>query len=162
MLLEKGFTFKSYKDVNPDDSEPSLMCKVEGTIDDTIFRAVAKIGFNYLSYWQGREFVLHDDFNSIRRYIRDGVRPQYLLLKIRQESILRDEPLEGKRRSGHMVTVDWAADKRSIVGQVSLFNWVTYSISLARDFSGEHRVIRKGHFFDPYNQQILELNVRPH
>ncbi len=160
-LIEKGFTFKAHKDVDPDHSEHDWLCKVEGTIDDTILRAVAKIGFNYFSYWQGREFMLKGDFDPTRRFIRYGVKPQYALIKIRQEPILGDEPVEGKRRSGHLITVDWADDKRSVVAQVSLFNWLTYSICLARNFSGERRVIRKGHFFDPYNQQILELGVRP-
>ena len=161
VLIEKGFTFKAHKDVDPDHSEHDWLCKVEGTIDDTILRAVAKIGFNYLSHWQGCEFMLEGDFDPARRFIRYGVKPQYALIKIRQESILGDEPVEGKRRLGHLITVDWAADKRSVVAQVSIFNWLTYSICLARDFSGERRVIRKGHFFNPYNQQILELGVKP-
>ena len=160
-LSEKGFTFKPYKDVDPDHSEHDWLCKVEGTIDDTIFRTIAKIGFNYLSYWQIREFMLESAFDRTRHFIRCGVDPEYPLIKIRQGAILGDEPVEGKRRSGHLITVDWAADKRSVVAQVSLFNWLTYSICLARDVSGERRVIRKGHFFDPHNQQILELSVKP-
>jgi hypothetical protein len=161
VLLEKGFIFKAHKDVNPDDSESSLLCKIEGVIDESIIRAVAKIAFNYLAYWQGPQFMLEADFNPTREFIRYGVNPQYPLIKIRQESILGDEPLSGKRRSGHLLTVDWAADKRSIVAQVSLLNWLTYSVCLARDFLGEHRVIQRGHFFDPYNQQILQLGAKP-
>lgn len=161
VLLEKGFTFKTHKDVNPYDSEPSLLCKIEGVIDESIIRAVAKIAFNYLAYWQGPKFMLEADFNPTRQFIRYGVKPQYPLIKIRQESILGDEPLSGKRRSGHLLTVDWAADKRSIVAQVSLLNWLTYSVCLARDFLGEHRAIQRGHFFDPYNQRILQLGARP-
>ena len=160
VLLEKGFTFKAHKDVNPDDSEPSLLCKIEGVIDESIIRAVAKIAFNYLAYWQGPQFMLEADFNLTRRFIRYGVKPQYPLIKIRQESILGDEPLSGKTRSGHLLTVDWASDKRSIVAQVSLLNWMTYSVSLARNFSGEHRVIQRGHFCDSYNQQIVQLGAR--
>jgi hypothetical protein len=160
VLSEKGFTFRPYKDFDPDHSERDWLCKAEGTIDDIILRAVAKIGFNYLCFWQGREFM-ERDFDPTRRFIRYGVKPQYPLIKIRHEPILGDEPVEGKRRSGHLITVDWAADQRSVVAQVSLFNWLTYAVCLARDFSGERRVIRKGHFFDPYSQQILELGVKP-
>jgi HNH endonuclease len=161
VLLRKGFTFKAHKDVNPDESEPSLLCKIEGVIDESIIRAVAKIAFNYLAYWQGPEFMLEADFNPTREFIRYGVKSQYPLIKIRQESILCDESVSGKRRSGHLLTVDWAADKRSIVAQVSLLNWLTYSVSLARDFSGKHRAIQRGHFFDPYNQRILQLGAKP-
>ena len=161
VLLEKGVTFKAHKDVNPDGSEPSLLCKIEGVIDESIIRAVAKIAFNYLAYWQGPQFMLEADFNPTREFIRYGVKPQYPLIKIRQEPILRDEPLSGKRRLGHLLTVDWAADKRSIVAQVSLLNWLTYSVCLARDFLGEHRAIQRGHFLDPYNQRILQLGAKP-
>lgn len=161
VLLGKGFTFKAHKDVNPHESEPSLLCKIEGVIDESIIRAVAKITFNYLAYWQGPEFMLEADFNPTREFIRYGVKSQYPLIKIRQESILCDEPVSGNRRSGHLLTVDWAADKRSIVAQVSLLNWLTYSVSLARDFSGKQRAIQRGHFFDPYNQRILQLGARP-
>ena len=160
-LSEKGFTFKPYKDVDPDHSEHDRLCKVEGTIDDTILRAVAKIGFSYLTYWQSSKFICISDFDPIRHFIRYGVKPEYPLIKIRQEAILGDEPVEGKRRSGHLITVDWATDQRSVVAQVSLFNWLTYSVCLARDFSGERRVIRKGHFFDPHNQQVFELGAKP-
>jgi hypothetical protein len=161
VLLRKGFTFKAHKVANPDDSEASLLCTLEGTIEDTISRAVAKISFNYLAYWQGREFMLGADFNPIRCYVRYGAKPQYSLIQIRQEPILGDEPLYGKRRSGHLLTVGWTSDKRSIIGQVSLFNWLTYSVCLARDCIGEHRAIQKGHFFDPYNQQISQLGAKP-
>ena len=160
MLLEKGITFNAHKDMNPDNPESSLLCKIEGVIDSSITRAVAKIAFNYLTYWQGSQFVLEADFNSTREFIRYGAEPLYPLIKIRQESILSDEPISGKRRSGHLLTVDWAADKRSIVAQVSLLNWLTYSVCLARNFLGEHRDIQKGHFFDPYNQQILQLGTK--
>lgn len=158
-LSEKGFTFKPYQVVDPEHLDHDWLCKVEGTIDDTILRAVAKICFNYLSYWQGPEFMLDAGFDVMRRYIRYGGESQYPFIKIRQKPILADESVAGKRRSGHLITVDWAADKQSVVAQISLFNSLTYSICLARGFSGEHRVIRKGHFFDPHNQQIFELGV---
>ena len=62
-------------------------------IDESIVRAVAKIAFNYLAYWQGSEFMLEPDFNRTREFIRYGVKPQYPLIKIRQEAILYDEPV---------------------------------------------------------------------
>lgn len=122
VLFGKGFTFNAEKDVNPDEPEPSLLCKIEGVIDESIIRALAKIAFNFLAYWQGLEFMLEADFNPTREFIRYGVKSQYSLIDIRHESILCDEPVSGKRRSGHLLTVDWAADKRSVVTQISLLN----------------------------------------
>ena len=71
-----------------------------------------------------------------------------------------DEPVEGMRRLGHIVTVNWAAERISIISQVSLFNWASYRVSLARNFSGERRNIRRGHFFNVNNREILDLETR--
>ncbi len=160
LLQEKDIDFKFTRETPQPNHTANWLLKLEGRIDDIILRAVAKIGFNYLAYWQGRHFVLHEGFNPTRNFIRYGKKTSFPLVRIRQESILSNEPIEGKRRSGHLITVDWAADKISIVAQVSLMNWLTYNICLARQFSGEHRVIRRGHFFDPHAQAILELSVR--
>jgi hypothetical protein len=144
-----------------DDNEVhTIECELEVTIDKTILRAMAKIGFNYLTYWQ-KDFVLHEDFNPIRKFILAGELAPYPLVRIDQNSVLGDEPIQGKRRSGHLVTVDWAADGTSILAQVSLMNHLKYVISLARDFRGEHRDIRKGHFFNFHSKTISPLTTDP-
>ncbi len=136
-----------------------LKCKVKGSIDDRIMRGVAKIAFNYLAFWQEGEFVLHKDFDIIRKFILNGEKPDYPLVRIIDKPILGDEPVVGKRRLGHMITTNWAADGVSIISQVSLFNWMTYNICLAREFSGERRDIKKGNFFDFNSNNILELST---
>ena len=124
-----------------------------------MMRAVAKIGFNYLAYWQGADFVLHKDFDVIRKFILSGDKTDFPLVRIEQNSVLRDEPIEGKRRTGHIVTIGWANDGVSIIAQVSLMNWVKYVICLARSFSGEQRDIKKGHFFNFPYKSIIPLTT---
>ena len=161
ILLQRDIEFRPRGEVEPSPgSEQDFLCEVEATIDITIFRAIAKIGFNYLSYWEGIDFVLHDDFAPTRRFIRHGERFAYPLVRVDDNPILEDEPVVGKRRLGHIISVNWAADKVSIVSQVSLFNWATYVVSLARGFSGERRNIRRGHFFNTHSREILELGAR--
>ncbi|NTU49374.1 MAG: HNH endonuclease [Desulfobulbaceae bacterium] len=138
----------------------TIECELEATIDQTILRAMAKIGFNYFTYWQ-KDFVLHEDFNPIRKFILSGELAQYPLIRIDQSSVLKDEPIQGKRRSGHLITVDWAADGTSILAQVSLMNHLKYVISIARNFRGEHRDIRKGHFFNFHSKTISPLTTNP-
>ncbi len=161
ILMDKGITVKDcgQPDFPPDDRIVDVLCEVEGSIDQTIMRAVAKIGFNYLTYWQGAAFVLHKDFNIIRKFILTGEKTDYPLIKIDQNSILGDEPIEGRRRSGHIVTTNWACDGVSIIAQVSLMNWMKYTVCLARNFSGEHRDIKIGHFFNFPGQSILSLTT---
>jgi hypothetical protein len=161
MLAERGIEFKHRGEVVPPEKSRSILCEVEGTIDRQIFRAIAKIAFNYLLYWAGPHFLLEQSFNPVRRYIRYGESPGYALVAVRENAILADEPLVGERRLGHLITSNWAENRNSIVGQVSLFNWVTYCVSLLRDYSGERRVVKRGHFFDVSNRRILELETRP-
>jgi len=101
--------------------------------------------------------LLNRSFDSTRKYIRYGTNVDYPMVRVNNFSILGDEPIEGKRRLGHIITINWAADKKSIVAQVSFFNGKKYIISLARNFSGELRDIRRGHFFNVANQEIHDL-----
>lgn len=160
VLREKNIQFKHGGEIILPSTPQKLLCDVEGEIDRCIFRAIAKISFNYLAYWQSSDFVYQSDFNNVRRFIRYGEKPVYPLVAVAQKPILADEPTEGKRRLGHLVTLNWAIDQVSIVSQVSLFNWVTYIVCLSRNYSGERRDIRKGHFFNTKSKKIHELEAR--
>ena len=145
LLKQKGITLHYGGLVDaPDKPEGKVPHEVEYTIDDTVLRTVSKITFNYLAFWQGADFVFHHDFNTIRKYIRYGQKPDYPLVLPSNDPILGDEPIEGKRRVGHIVTVNWALDGISIISQVALFNDIKYKVSLARNFSGEQINIKKG------------------
>src|SRR4030042_4645956 len=159
-LNEKGIPFKMTEELDyPLQKGQQWKCKVEASIDDRIMRGVAKIAFNYLAFWQGSEFVLHKDFDIIRKFILNGEKPDYPLVRIIDKPILGDEPIIGKRRLGHLITTNWAKDETSIIAQVSLFNWMTYNICLAREFSGIHKDIKGGNFFDFNSHNILELST---
>jgi hypothetical protein len=158
-LAEKGITFQYGGEIVSPQRSHSTLCELKGTIDQKIFRAVAKIAFNYLAYWQGPELLHEPSFDTARRYIRYGKQPGYSMVDVREDAILADEPVVGQRRLGHLITTNWAQDRVSIMAQVALFNWVTYRISLAREHPGERRDIRRGHFFDVANDEILELGA---
>ncbi len=159
-LAQKEIEFQSRGELVPPDDSESLLCDVEGTIDQIIFRAVAKIALNYLTYWQGPEFIHESYFDPVRRYIRFSERPRFPLVMVTEQPVLADEPVVGRRRLGHLLTVNWAADGRSIVSQVSLFNWVTYCVSLAKDYPEAARDITKGNFFNVSSGEILDLEAR--
>ena len=158
-LSEKGFSLNPGEEYLPPNGLRNLLCEIKGTIDRKLFRAIAKIGFNYLTYWQSSDFMHQEVFDTIRRYIRYGETTSYPLVQVLEKPILADEN-DRKRRLGHLVTVNWAGDNVSIVSQVSLFNWITYSISLSRGYSEERRNIKKGHFFKTNSKEILELETR--
>ena len=156
-LADKGISFRHDGAVVPTNESASWLCEVQGTIDHTILRGAAKIAFNYLTYWEGGDFVRQAAFDQIRSFVRDGRLAPYPLVKIGQQPILADEVT--RRRVGHLVTVAWAADGVSIVAQVSLLNLFTYSVCLVRNYEGERRKITRGHFFNMADGEILELGV---
>lgn len=156
-LAEKGISFQYEGEVVSASGSQSLLAETQATIDHTIFRATAKIAFNYLAYWEGGEFVRQLPFDWIRNFVRYGVQAPYPLVKVSQPPILADEGI--RRRVGHLVTLAWATDRVSIVAQVSLLNLFKYSICLARNYEGERRGVVRGHFFNTYNGEILELGT---
>ena len=157
-LAEKGIPLRYEGDVVPENEYESLLCEVKGTIDYAIFRATAKIAFNYLTYWMGGDFVRQVPFDEVRNFIRHGTVAPYPLVKVGQQPILADEG--AKRRMGHLVTVNWAGDGVSIIAQVSLLNLFTYSICLARNYGDERMNIVRGHFFNIYDGNILALGTK--
>jgi hypothetical protein len=155
-LAEKNISFNPEGEFCPSGDNTDLGCEVTGQIDQIIFRSLAKIAFNYLTYWAGPDFVIGNPFDPIRRYIRFGEKASYPFVVIIEKAILGDEPIVGKRRVGHLITLDWSKNKLSIVSQVSLFNLMTYSVLLAKDYSGNDFVYREGSFFN-----IVDNNIYP-
>ncbi len=158
-LNEKDIFFKLGGEIVPPDKSDGLLCDMEGEIDSIIFRAISKIGFNYLAFQQDSEFMCQDSFDTMRRFIRYGEKTTYPLVRVLERPILSDEDSR-RRRLGHLITVNWAGNGISIVSQVALFNWITYSISLARGYAGERKDIKKGNFFNTVNQEIYDLETR--
>lgn len=161
VLKEKGIPFNLGGPLAPGEIRDSILCQVEGTIDHVIFRSIAKIAFNYLARWEGADFVQHPAFDRARRYIRWQHAPGYKLIQVDELAVLADEPVEGTRRLGHLVTVNWAEDGVSVLAQVSLMNWMTYRVALAPDFTGPPPELTRGHFFNVGGLDIHELGTRP-
>lgn len=144
----------------PDKKSEKLLVEYEASVDSIIRRAIAKIAFNYLAYWQGADFVLQDIFNPIRFYIRNGERENIPFVIIRDESILKDEPSEGFRRLIHIVTLNWAQSGDSIISQVSLLNVLSYTVQLARNYPSPRPNLRRGHYFNLSDHKIYKLTAR--
>jgi hypothetical protein len=160
MLADRGIPFRVTENHSLIDGPDSILCEFEGTIDHVIRRAIAKISFNYLAYWQNPGFMQRREFDMVRRYIRYGEMPDYQMMAIDEVAILRGEPVEGLRALGHIVTTAWTFAP-SVLAEVSLFNWLTYRISLTKEFDGPRQEIRRGHIFDVANRKIHELGSAP-
>jgi hypothetical protein len=130
--------------------------EIDAKIDRTIHRGLSKIAFNYLSYIAGNFFVLSDDFNDIRNFIRfdRGNSKDFMIPNILP--ILHDDKFFNiKTAEGHLITIGWRGLK--IFSKLSLFNEVTWGIKLCDNFRGIWRPIKKGHFFDIRSKKVSEL-----
>jgi len=161
-IKEMGLKTKVKKYDIEDNSKPvkGQLIKVlfESTVDNIIFRSVAKISFNYLAKAAGKEFVLSSCFDEIREYIRYGKEIKSNLVRIIQEPILETDTLYFKQTDGHLIVVNWGDDYNlSIIGYVSLFNRLTYQIILCNFFRGIVRKIASGHHFDIHSKKISKL-----
>jgi hypothetical protein len=133
-----------------------IAVEVTFTINKGIRRCMAKYALNYLAFVCGSAFALGSDFDVIRNFVRYGDMPDYDLVIEQFDPILRDDSPQRRQTSGHLLTVSWAASGVDLVGQVSLFNSVTYAVSLARGYSGAvWRPVRSGLHFN-LRKRIVE------
>lgn len=158
LLENRGIHFKE-RDDGPVPGQPSELALTEITVrmDRTLMRCAAKIAFNYLAHREGRDFVLQQSFDTVRDFIRHGAGTTYPLVVADDQPILADDFIDRRQTNGHLLTISWAADGRSIVGQVSLFNHTRYCVSLARRYSGIWRPLRHGHHFSIETRKVSPL-----
>ncbi len=162
VLRSKGIEVKIKHYGDTHNSMPEkINCDVKFTVDYIIFRAIAKIAFNYLIKMTNSNFCSHEDFEVIKKFIAHGTNTPYSLVIPTNIPILGDEYQYGQRRLGHMVTINWANDEASIIGKVSFFNDITYHVCLVSEFSGDHIDLENGHFFNLADRKIYEMYKGP-
>jgi hypothetical protein len=160
-LKDKGIglrdDIKISKDEEPDST---VIVETSITVDRTIMRGLCKIGFNYLASQVGGVFILSENFNPIRNFIRfnEGVNSNSFIL-FNQPPILHEDRMLAKFRTkvtrGHLIVLTWSNDK--LMSKISLFNEHTYAVCLCSSYKGIWVPIKAGHHFDLGNNQISEL-----
>ena len=125
-------------------------------IDRPIFRALCKIAFNYLAFVLGKEFVLREDFDDIRNYIRYSKGDTERFFSTDPRPILYEEVRLGVPvTNGHIVVAQRQGIR--LVGMLRLFNLFTYVITYCRHYSGIWFPFASGHHFDPEKRMASEL-----
>lgn len=127
-----------------------LTTSLEGLIDDAVWRAIAKIAFNYLAKIQGSAYVLDDRFDRIRAFIV-GESKERALVRLTEKPILASETSRWKTYEMHLVLFE--RDGYGLRGRVSLFNSFTYEVMLCADL-GLMYPIQSGHAFDPVRRDV--------
>jgi len=75
----------------PAASESTVLLLMRGTIDNNVWRGIAKIAFNYLAKIQCRAYVLNDKFDQIRKFIAGEV-TDLALVRVSRRPILNPAP----------------------------------------------------------------------
>lgn len=155
-LRLEGIDFRKEGDLKlPESLVNALDIEVEVsfTVNQGIRRCIAKYAFNYMTSICGTAFALGSDFNLVRRFIRFDEIPPYPLVATSFSPILYDDSPLRRQTNGHLLTVEWAGE--DLVAQVSLFNYLTYSVLLSRGFGGAlWRPVRAGLYFD-INRRVV-------
>ncbi len=143
---------------DPAGNEDTVEVEITTKIDERLRRAIAKIAFNYLTFLTEPGFVLQTSFDQIRKYIRYGVDPGFRLVRASDEPVLSDDTRSDRQTNAHLVKLNWDATGIHLLGWISLFNSVTFSVVLSRIHQGVYRPdIVRGHAFDWTTGEVSEL-----
>jgi len=142
---------------SPITTNDEIDVQVEYTIDKTIFRAIAKIAFNYLAYVHGAALALRSDFDPVREYVRHGTEPSWRPVIPGKSRILAGETAGIRCSNGHLLALEGDAIRGKIIARVALFNDITYTLQLCEHFSGIWRDFRSGHHFDVDTNGVTQL-----
>ena len=94
----------------------------------------------------------------MRQFVRFGTVPSYPLVDVSLTPILQDDQQALRQTDGHLLTLSWDKSFLDLIGQVSLFNQLTYRVSLCRQFGHAlWRPIRSGHHYDLATKKIKPL-----
>ncbi len=128
-------------------------------IDQINMRAVAKIAFNYMAQVRGAVYCLRSDFDSIRGFIRNGVRPVFTPVTPSNTPILAYDTETKRQTASHIIVLETKDNGSTIQSRVSLFNGVTYTVTLAKFFSGVFSKPDGGHCFDFQRKKVEPLRT---
>jgi hypothetical protein len=129
--------------------QSEMAARITYTIDTIILRCVAKIAFNYLAsaLKEDMRLLLREDFDVVRRYVREGILPENELVSVIGGPRLTEESRRGSLVDGHMIGVGWNSGE-SILCNLSIFNAMTYQVALCRKYQGLWFPLTSAHSFD--------------
>lgn len=140
--LEKINTFMIKSDINIDLNkynfhevvfhQPKNKISFESLINEQIYRAISKIGFNYFTYHYSVTHSLDNSFDKIRKFIRHGENPSYRIANVINKNLYHHKEYEklkyyGKIDPCHIVIIN-TKQYPKIIAQVTLFNELIFQI----------------------------------
>ncbi len=159
-LEAEGFAFPNWRPMvrkgDPGDEAPVVQI---AQITPELRRVVAKIAFNYLAWVHDSKFVLRDQFDTIRNFIRYGLGGDDLIGVDNESPIALPPGASVQQRPViHVVTVERAINAPALLGQVMLFGGLRYQVVLSEDGADDFRF--SGHSFNVATLRAARLGNR--
>jgi hypothetical protein len=129
----------------------------EPVLDDILYRGIGKIAFNFLAYVTGGCFARMDEFDEIRAYIRRGVSPTWMPVRIVKATQATEDDGISRRTGGHQIVLR-REDAGRVACQVMLFNHLTYEVVLSRGTEIWYP-LKEGRYFDLNALRIREIDL---
>lgn len=159
-LKQAGVEFKPIKEVGFPaglvGSDGKLEVAIEEIKDQVIFRAIAKIAFNYLAKVKGADYALDARFDTVREYIKNGAKPNFNIVRIEKGHILAEETNSEYFFEGHIFTIQTKGD--DIIGKVSLSNTFSfYYVVRLGELGPIWHDLKRGHAYSFEEDKIIPL-----
>jgi hypothetical protein len=149
-----------WTDISNETKGPSFeMVKIRYEIDEVTLRTVAKISFNYLAWateYRLPGFVRREEFAPIRTFIRHGTQPPWNPVSIGDGNVQLADT-RTKITTGHVLVVAWPDPRNSPVGNVSLFNQLTYIVRFTDRVPGIWWELDSGHYFNIKTRRVTKM-----
>jgi hypothetical protein len=149
-LRELGLEHTKTISKDPIPPRSDIKTRVKCDFDFNMSRCVAKIAFNYLAYALGENVprLLQRDFDPVRNYVRYGSSCEQPIVYFSSKPRLDNENGSRAFVDGHIVAVGWDITNENIGCGLSLFNAMTYQVTLCRNYAGLWFPLKSGHAFD--------------
>jgi hypothetical protein len=139
--------------------QTQLKARVTCQFNSNLARCVAKIAFNYLAYVLEEDtgILLRQDFDAIRNFVRHEQNPGSGFIYFSGTPRFDPEERKGSLVDGHLLVLGWDTENESIICGVSLFNAMTYRITLSRKYSGVWFTLGSAHSFDCQSKETKRI-----
>jgi hypothetical protein len=143
-------------DINTGDVDVAVLA----TYTKDVFRSIAKMAFNYLSYFNSHDsqIALQSCFNPIRNFISEGIGERANFVEVVRDPILYEDTNQAIR--GNIITMQ-IFPNNAVISSISLFNERQYIVKLVDNYNGLPLKTGYGHLFDPIRacDQLSQMRI---
>lgn len=133
------------------------------TADNSMFRAIGKIGFNYMACTlmpHAPNLPFFDWFDPCRKFILEDKFPDVAVADLLDHDLVSKMLSENHFRDGHLVslgTLPWNRNDKRLICIVRLFNRSTWCIYLSWNYRGPEKIANCCHFWNLSEKKIEML-----